>query len=356
MIIYINGRFLTQSITGVQRYAIELVKELDQILSEQNVEHEYIILTPKNAVNIGLNKITQKTVGNLKGQFWEQLELPFYSKGCLLINFCNLSPLFKRNQIITIHDCAVFEEFNNLSTLFKLWYQVNYKVFKKRFKKVITVSKFSEKRIQEFNIVTQDKIRVIYEGKEHLEAIEEQPDSLKKYDIESMPFILAVSSMNPTKNFKGIVQALAYLDSTSFNVVIAGGTNPKVFGSSELKFPENVKHIGYVSDAELKQLYKKATGFIYPSLYEGFGLPPLEAMSMGCPVIVSDAASLPEVCEEAALYCNPMDASDIADKILRLTEDSCLREELSIRGIAQSKKFSWREAAFETKKIIESSL
>lgn len=114
--------------------------------------------------------------------------------------------------------------------------------------------------------------------------------------------------------------------------------------------------MGYVSDAELRALYEHAACFVYPSFYEGFGLPPLEAMACGCPVIVSNAASLPEVCGDAALYCNPCSPEDIAEKISLLMADPRLREDLRQKGLERAKQFTWEKCARETFAIIEKVL
>jgi glycosyltransferase involved in cell wall biosynthesis len=111
-----------------------------------------------------------------------------------------------------------------------------------------------------------------------------------------------------------------------------------------------------VSDDELKSLYANAACFIYPSLYEGFGLPPLEAMSSGCPVIAACAGSLPEVCGDAALYCNPRSPQDIADKIKMMMGDEALRKELRSRGFSRIKNFTWEKCTKETLSVIRTVL
>ena len=122
------------------------------------------------------------------------------------------------------------------------------------------------------------------------------------------------------------------------------------------KNQEHIRYLGYVSDTKLVHIYNLATIFIYPSLYEGFGLPPLEAMACGTPVIVSNVASLPEVCGSAALYVDPTDIEDIKDKILILLNDEILREELSKKSKAQAALFSWDKAAQEHLKVMASLL
>jgi glycosyltransferase involved in cell wall biosynthesis len=176
---------------------------------------------------------------------------------------------------------------------------------------------------------------------------------LRRHRLDRRPFVLAVSSTSPNKNFRSVVRALESLEGVDFDVVIAGGTNPRVFGSQAGSLPASVRHVGYVSDGELRALYEHAACFVYPSFYEGFGLPPLEAMACGCPAIVSEAASMPEVCGEAVLYCDPHDPIDIAEKLRRLMDDARLQSRLRQRGLQRAELFSWRRCARETLAVIK---
>ena len=355
-IVYINGRFLTQKITGVQRYAIELLKELDKKIGElSRKKYKVILFTPKKNIinNVEFNSIEIRKIGLLSGHLWEQLELPFYCRKGILINLCNVSPLLKRNQIITIHDIAIYTPYNNLSFLFKLWYKMNYSIFNSRFLKIITVSNYSASEMLKYGLFEENKIEVTVEGREHILSLKPDNSVLKKHSIGNKPYFLAVSSMNPNKNFIGIVNALNNIKDNHVDVVIVGGTNNKVFKNENINFPSNVKKIGYINDNELKSLYENALGFLYPSLYEGFGLPPLEAMALGCPVIVSNRSSLPEVCGDAALYCDPKDSVDISDKMKLLINDTDLRLSLEKKGLERSKLYSWAKAAEQTLDIIK---
>lgn len=357
--IVINGRFLTQSITGVQRFAFEFVKALDRLIKANDnfLNFEFVIMSPRNVTNdLKLKNINILRVGRLKGHAWEQLELPFYSRGGLLINLCNTGPLLKRKQIVTIHDAAIYSKPEGFKKTFIYWYKILFKVLSFVAYRIVTVSEFSKKELVHYCKVKQNKIRVISEGWEHIQRMNAEFDVFQKYNINPKKYILAVSSVNPNKNFEGIVKAIESLGHIGADIVIAGGTNPKIFRFSNDSLPDIVKYIGYVTDEELKALYEQAAGFTYPSFYEGFGLPPLEAMACGCPVIVSNAASLPEVCGDAALYVDPYSPEDIAEKIQLLISDNKLREELRRKGLERAKKFSWEKCAKEMIKVIEEVL
>ncbi len=320
-------------------------------------QFSFVLLAPKDTKHeLRLKHIQLRYVGYFTGHLWEQFELPFYTRGTLLINLCNTASLLKRNQIVTIHDAVVFGSPQAYSFMFRLWYQFLWKSLGVVAKTIITVSSFSEKELSKYCVKNSGKLQVIYEGKEHIFALNSNDKILEKYDLEDKRFVLAVSSLNPNKNFRSIVQAIALLSDINFDVAIAGGANPKIFCQLPIPFPSNIKYLGYVSDGELRALYEHASCFVYPSFYEGFGLPPLEAMACGCPVIVSNAASLPEVCDDAALYCDPNSPKDIAEKIVLLMNNTTLREDLRRKSLERAKLFSWEKCARETFAVIKKAL
>ncbi|MEN3780832.1 glycosyltransferase family 4 protein [Priestia megaterium] len=346
MKICINGRFLSQEITGVQRYSMELVKALDALLNkEKNIQVE--ILCPPNIIHSPeLQNIQIRKIGILKGHLWEQLELPLYSRNSLLFNPCGPAPLLKFKQILTIHDAAIYANSQAFTKKFIIWYKIMFFLISKTAKKIITVSEFSKNELINYLKVKNSHIKVMHLGKEHITEIKEDTSIIEKYELDKKPFILAVSSMSPNKNFNGVVKSIEHLDKNNeINIVIAGGVHPKVFGGANNFRSDQVKHVGYITDNELKTLYKNALCFVYPSYYEGFGLPPLEAMSLRCPVIVSDRASLPEVGGANVLYCNPDDPADIAQKISLMIKNSNINQEYKDKGYKRSKDFSWYKCA-----------
>lgn len=315
--IYINGRFLTQNITGVQRYAIEIVKALDKYLDTNvlNGKYEFEIVCPKNIKQkIKLNNIKVKQIGILKGHLWEQIELSLYVRGNFLFNFCNCAPIIKKNQVVTIHDAAVCAVPKAYSFLFRTWYKFMFYILGHRLNKIFTVSNFSKKELHKYFSIDLDKIDVTYNGIDHILKIKPDEKIFDKFNIEKNNYVLAVSSLNPSKNFKLILETAKQMPNTNF--VIAGGTNSSVFKSKGLPVTDNVKFIGYVTDEELVALYKYASCFVYPSLYEGFGIPPLEAMAFNCPVIVSDIEVFREVYIDSVLYCDIGDSEFLKQQIL----------------------------------------
>lgn len=352
--IYINGKYLAQQLTGVQRYAVELTKAIDVLLDSHEIfqKFNFKILAPSCAKieSIALKNIQIERVGKFKGFFWEQFILPFYVRTNLLLNFCSAAPLIKSNQIVTIHDAAPFDHPEWFGFVFICWYWVALNFLGWRVAQIATDSEFSRKRLLHHLPIAENKIKLIYCGvssfSQHRE--DEKLQALKAHYQLDKNYFLFIGSLEPRKNLQRLFQAWNNIHSqlSDFDLVIIGGKgSKKVFRHVVYQDINNIKLLGYLTDVDLKILLSGAYALVYPSLYEGFGLPPLEAMSMGIPVIVSDIASLPEVVGEAALFINPMDVASIANGIEQLAGDKKLREQLSQAGIKQAEKFSWKNSA-----------
>lgn len=350
--IYVNARFLTQNITGAQRYAIEISRALKKI----NPDIDF--LTPENIVHNELSDLFEaKRVGKLSGHFWEQVELPAYLKRQgkpLLLNLANTAPLNYSNKVVVIHDLSFLRHPEWFSKGFYLCYSFLIPRIIRNSRYVITVSEFSKREIMELLKVPQDKIKVIYN------AVSEEFENQKIIDNtisnKYANYILAVSSLDPRKNFKNLILAFNKLNIPGIKLVVAGKENRKVFNDTKMRRAAdftNVEFTGHVSDAQLAGLYKNAKLFVYPSFYEGFGLPPLEAMSYGCPVIVSNLASLPEVCKDAAYYIEPYNVESIAEGIKKVLSDQVLREDLIRKGRERIKSFNWDNSAKKLNEVLK---
>lgn len=352
--IYINGRFLTQAMTGVQRYATEIVKALDALLiSDGNRQGvTVVLLTPPNATPPGwLRLIESRPVGVLRGQAWEQLELPRYTRDGVCLNLCNTAPLAGRSTVVAIHDAGVFAVPQTYSWAFRLWYRVLHPRLGRRALGIVTVSEFSRSELGRHVGIAPDRITIIPNGGEHILAEPADRRVLERLAL-SRRYVLAVSSLSPHKNFGGIVAALEHLRSGDFDLVFAGASNSRVFRQSAAA-SGGARLAGRVTDAELRALYENADCFVYPSFYEGFGLPPLEAMTCGCPVVVSRLASLPWVCGDAAVYCQPDDPADIARAIETVLGSPELQDDLRKRGPERAARFTWHDAARSLLDLIE---
>jgi glycosyltransferase involved in cell wall biosynthesis len=349
--VFVNARFLTQPITGVQRYASELSIRLKSLIPEIR------FISPANIKNREIADLLNPIiVGKNKGHLWEQIDLPLYlnklRKKPLLVNLANTAPIAYVRKISTIHDLAFLYNKSWYSWKFYYFYKFLIPKVAKSSLQIVTVSDFSRKELISRLKLSSEKITMIYEGV----SIGFADSFDKSYAERFGTFVLAVSSFDKKKNFERLIKSFASIDNENIKLVIVGPEN-RIFGNqnwrSIVEANERIVLTGFISDEQLVSLYRNAVAFVYPSLYEGFGLPPLEAMVCGCPVIASNVASLPEICGDAALYCDPYDTNDIADKIVRLVVDSNLRSALIEKGNKRVQSFSWEKTAEEFKETIE---
>jgi glycosyltransferase involved in cell wall biosynthesis len=350
--VFINGRFLTQKLEGVQRTAEEVVRALDAALADGSLGPacpQVTLLAPRGELRgLQLRHIEVRRAGRLRGNLWEQLELPWLTRAGVLVSFCNAAPLLKRRQVVTLHDAAVYASPEGYSRLFATWYRFLFAALGRTARVVLTVSHFSRRELALHAGVPAAKLRVVRQGAQHLRQVEPDPSVVERHRLRDERFVLAVGSLNPNKNFRSVLAALASYPEPRPKLVVAGGVNNRVFREGAGAIPmEGATYVGYVTDAQLKSLYTEAAVFVFPSLYEGFGLPPLEAMSNGCPAVVSDIPVLREVCGDAAEYCDPRDPASIAGAIRRVLEDEARADELRSRGRERARAFTWEGCARE---------
>ena len=348
--IVINGRFLGRKPTGVDRFAYEIISAISEMIRQNHKAVQglsFKIAVPKTTNFASpFEFIPFVPVGFGSGQLWEQVVLPFYiRRNTLLISLCNTGPIAVPQQIAVIHDAATVVTPSAFSLAFRIWYRLLLPILGKSVQRIVTVSEFSKKEITSMFGISTRIVRTVGEGGEHILRISSADGAIERYGLVPKCYFLAVSSMAAHKNFGLVVQALSKLEDPPFDVAIAGGANSRVFGNSGILDSPQIKWLGYVSDEELRALYESAMWFVFPSIYEGFGIPPLEAMNCGCPVLASNAASIPEVCGDAALYFNPNDADELAALLLRVSKDAELRAEFSRKGLARAQEFSWENAA-----------
>ena len=347
--ILVNGRFLSQRITGVQRFARELLKAMDALLLEDPVLCKRLsltVVTPAGTeTSLVLAAVKIHPIGRFRGQLWEQLDLPRYAGGSRILNLCNTAPLAGRDMIATIYDASVYAVPDAYSFLFRSWYRVLLPRVGRRARRVVTASQFSRQELERYAHIEAGRISVIGGSGEHILAAPADLRVLQRLSLNPRTYALAVSSHSRHKNVAGVAQAATVLARQGFEIVVAGEGNPRIFSNSVSRSNGHLRMAGYVSDAELRALYENASCFVYPSFYEGFGLPPLEAMTCGCPVVVSRAASLPEVCGDAGIYCDPGNPADIARAMIQVMSNSSLQDELRCRSSQRARSFSWRQSA-----------
>lgn len=341
----INGRFLTQGLTGVQRYAIEITRALDALAAAGEVG-EVRLLAPPGAAAPWLAAIPLVTVGSGKGQVWEQRDLPRAARGSLLLSLGNTGPVLAgAGQAVVIHDAGAFDTPESYSVAFRTWYRLLQRALVSRGARLMTVSDFSRRRIAANLGVPEHAIPVTYEGGEHILLTPADPSVLERHGLARRRYALAVGTRAAHKNLGALAAAAAFLESRGLSLAAAGAADPAVFRAASGPAGPGAVALGRVTDGELRTLYENALCLVFPSRYEGFGLPPVEAMVSGCPVIASRAGAVPEVCGEAALWFDPAEPGSLPAALSRLLDEPGLRDRLAEAGRRRAEGFTWREAA-----------
>lgn len=349
----INGRYLTQEVTGVQRYARNVVREL---ADAQNVEFD--VLAPRKTREPSNAATRIVRIGRLSGHPWEQLELPLACRGPLL-NLCNTAPLIKQDQVLCIHDASVFNAPESYRPAFRTAYRWVQPAIAKRVAAITTVSEYSAQQISQHLGIPLGAIEVLPNGHEH--ALGWNPERAVKGRAaldqlgEGQPFVLALGSKARHKNLQLIGQLAPHLAALGVGVVVAGGDGRGSAIYDGLADSAVIK-TGYVSDNDIAFLMQRALCLLFPSLTEGFGLPIVEAMAWGCPVISSDRASMPEVCGDAALMAPPDQPEKWLEQIGRLLNSSELRNDLIGRAGEVLSRFSWRATADGYRNLMDSAV
>jgi glycosyltransferase involved in cell wall biosynthesis len=334
----VNLRTLGYGITGVQRYLLSLLPYMPSQLNS---------VKPSRALQ------------GVKGHLWEQVYLPTLLQHRLLWSPGNTGPISVSRQVLTVHDASSLDHPEWFERKFALWYNVLLPRLVRKVRAIITVSHFSRERIVELTGVNPERVHVIPNGVEprfHPADPKTAEQVSTKFDLVR-PYILFVGSLEPRKNLKMLIEAwqLGGFDGATLAVV---GTSGHMFQKMHLDCPpEGVRLLGHVEDEALPELYSGATGFVYPSVYEGFGLPPLEAMACGCPVAVSDIPAHREVCGDMAMYFDPYSPEDLSSKLeMLLRVDSVSRDSYVQSGLNRAANFRWESAASDTWQILQAAM
>lgn len=335
-----DSRVLTHKIfTGVENYAKNIFENIKE----------------KCTINIAQPKTTNKYLAHL----WTHLILPF-ENGDVLFCPANIAPIFvpkSKKLIVTIHDVAFLTYPKSFSTFFRIYYKIIMPFTINRADKIITVSNYSKNEIHKYYPKSKDKTEVLYLGKNN---------DFKKFDDEKKKNqILYVGSMNQRKNIIGVLKAYECLEIKDYKLLLVGNFSSNFDIDEEtkqlIKKAEQNVNIEFkkdVTNKELIEIYNQSKLFLFPSFYEGFGLPVLEAMACGTPVVCSHSSSLPEVGGDAVVYCDPYDIKDIKEKIEYVLNDELLQKQMIFEGLQRAQLFSWEKSAAEHmgifRKVLES--
>lgn len=337
----VNGRFLAQKMTGVNRYAFEMCNAL------HDLGIDFLVVAPRGVLSDYRCRFRVVQTGGFSAHLWEQIDLPRYmwrqGYRCLLVSFSGLGSLLYRPSVVTIHDLAYLENPRWFSVAYFLFYRFLTPIAARRAVRIVTVSEFSRSEITKRLGIEARKISVIQNGVRQGNP----PGSVElPCDLQREKFLLVVSSLEPRKNLKRLIRAFVSLDLTDYRLVIVGKRGA-AFANYSVSSTDSrkVRFTGHVSEDELARYYREAVLCVYPSLYEGFGLPNLEAMRHGCPVVTSGLEPHLEVCGDAAIYFDPLSEQSIRVALSKVIADSELRARLSIAGRARALAFSWEVSA-----------
>lgn len=380
----IDARFYGPVAKGLGRYTQEIV---DNIIKLDEVNEYVVFLTEANFNDFVCDGLRVKKV--LAKVRWytlkEQIIMPWLlAKAKLdLVHFPHFNvPIFYGGRfVVTIHDLILIKYPTVRATTLSPWlYWLKNWAYRTviwsavhRATAIITVSEFTKQDILKHFSLPADKVKVIYEGvanlakgRDSLFVKNYDKGSLLRYNI-SKPFLLYVGNAYPHKNLERLLKVFSKIKSqqSDLQLVLVGKED---YFYKQLKIVaaqmslwhagdfSPVVFTGYVADEDLEILFKEAAAYVFPSFYEGFGLPPLEAMAKGCAVVSSERSSMPEILGEAALYFNPEDEADMEDKIIKIVSDKSLRERLVAKGKERAKFYSWWECARATNSIYQKIL
>lgn len=376
--IVVNAVPLLSSLTGIDRYTLEVVRRIHGIDSALEMVYYYGFFTRHLAHygKTGLRSMMMSAAKRIAPAIKPVKDL-FYRRatkagtgvgGGFDLYWASdnipLAAIPSRRTITTIHDFSVFKqpEFHPPERV--QFYQKNFMEGVLRSDRLVFVSEFIRAEASaEFKVDTSASV-VIPNGVDHDIFRPASPDEVKKvrrrFKLDKK-FFLFVGSLNPRKNLRILVKAYLSLPEkirTEFTLVLAG---PDSLASLEMKEAEakskgQIKCLGYIPEASLPALYSAARAFAFPSIYEGFGIPPIEAMACGTPVLTAGTSSLPEVCGDAAIYVDPINSDNVADGLLKLATNDSLCADLSRRGLSRASLYSWNSCAASMAKLFNETL
>ncbi|TPP05474.1 glycosyltransferase family 4 protein [Rhizobium glycinendophyticum] len=358
--IVFNGKFLTVAPTGVHRVAEELIQAFERLMVNCQLVGELPEVTVaapttaerKPALSL-IRLIKQGFASGLPREFpWEQINLPWIARNALLINLCNMGPIFHPDSLTMIHDAQVYLTPASYSLGFRLWYRLIQPLLGRTNRRILTVSEYSKVQLVRYGIAPAEKITVIYNGCDHVLTHKPAPGFVAERGLERGGYVVALSSTQAHKNIRVLFKAFSDQRLSHLTLVLFGATNRETFENLGFEVPANVRFVGRINDAELSALMVEALAFACPSTTEGFGLPPLEAMILGCPSIISPCGALPEVCGDAALQAAPHTPDQWVEQVLRLADDQGLQARLREKGRQRAGLFTWDTAARKLAEVI----
>lgn len=345
--IVINGKFLLAELEGMPRVAREVTRAMDRLLIAPVYRNiKVTVLAPQGShCRITLDHIGLEEVGRRTGLLWEQFDLPLALRRRYCINFTNTAPVVGQRGCVVVHDAQFRSSPASHGLRSKILYGVITPIIARRYQRIVSVSHFSRDQIVSYGICDRSDIEVVYNGVDHVLAQPSSNDILAALNVAPGGYILANSSFHAHKNLQTVFDAVAADAELAGQLVLFGGPLRGELAFRGLTIPDGVRFAGRVNDTDLAALMRNAALFLFPSTTEGFGLPPLEAMALGCPTLCSDAGAMPEICGDGACLVPATDPVAWRDAIVRLLADPAARAALSRAGQRRATTFTWAHTA-----------
>ena len=347
MTTHINARFLTQPFSGVQRYALEVLTALDRMWEPTSMG-PIVAYVPKAArlrTTPEWSTIQLRALPGPRGHVWEQTSLLRATRRGPLLSLCNAGPVFHPRHIVALHDAHVFDFPDGFSARYRALHYRLRPALARRAHKLITVSPHAAERLAAHVARPASDFHIVPNAADHLHAVRPDPSVLHSHHLAARGYLLAVGNLAPVKNLTRLVAAHRGLAADALPLVLVGGAADGLAASETLQ-GARVIPVGRISDAQLRALIESAAAFVFPSLSEGFGIPPLEAMTLGTPVFASHAGAMPWVLGQAAQYFDPHDMSDIARALTKASSLTCEENTRMVRaGRTRADHFSWAHSA-----------
>ncbi len=358
MKIVIDLTSLADNFTGIERYAACIAREM-----VKQKEHEYVLIF-KEAIHGLFQEVKEQenvecvVFSRCSKLLFNQMRLPWALRKIkadwyLFMAFPVPVLLFKKNMISTIHDICCWDCPETMNGPSKWYFRISHRIAMWKCRYIITISEFSKKRIVERLKYPEEKLLLVYCGidEQFGEIKKKREDILEKYHLPE-EYILSLSTLEPRKNLMLLVKAYERLvveDNLSIPLVLAGRKGWKInelFSDIQDNVRKQIIFTGFIEDEDLSTVYRQAKLFVFPSKYEGFGIPPLEAMACGVPVLSSDAASMPEVLGDACVYFKSEDEVSLVGKMndmINMPDDN--RENMIKKGYDEIERFHWKKEA-----------
>ena len=347
MTVFVNGRFATQPPSGVQRYAGEILRALDVRAGARGGKQgseQYVLLSPGDAPDAGLANIEQRRIGGRGGHGWDQLAFARAARGGVALSLAMSGPLLHRRQLVVLHDAAVHRRPEHFTRRYALGHRWLERGLARR-ARIATVSEFSRAELANVLGIEREAILVAPNGADHARCRIDD-EACGRLGLTPRRFFVMIGNLSANKNVAVGRRALALIADQEVRLIVIGAAAACLTKDLESPADERVQFVGRLDDETVAGLLREACALVFASRYEGFGLPLLEAMASGCPVLASDCAAAVEVCDGAAEHFAVEDDSALATLMEQaLVDDGQWRRERIAAGFKRALDYRWAESA-----------